>query len=70
MQRYRTGMDLYTRALVAYGAHFLLLYTQGFTHQQTWEVLIQQLERGDFLQGLLVPLTANAIRSPPPETLL
>jgi hypothetical protein len=68
MQRYRRGMDLYAQALVAYGARFLLPYTQGFTHQQTWEVLIQQLERGDFLHDFLVPLTANAIRSPPPET--
>jgi hypothetical protein len=68
MQRYRRGMDLYTHALVAYGARFLLLYTQGFTRQQTWVVLIQQLERGDFLHDFLVPLTANAIRSPPPET--
>jgi hypothetical protein len=68
MQRYRTGMDLYTQTLGAYGARFLLPYTQGFTHPPLWEVLIQQLARGDFLQDLLVPLTANAIRSPPPET--
>ena len=68
MQRYRTGMDLYTQALVAYGARFLFPYIQGFSHQQTWEVLIQQLERGDFLQDLLVPLAVNAIRASPPET--
>jgi hypothetical protein len=68
MQRYRTGMDLYAQALVAYGARFLLPYTQGFTHQQLWAVLVQQLERGDFLHDFLVPLTANAVRSPPPET--
>jgi len=61
-------MDLYVQVLGAYGTRFLLLYTQGFTHQQTWEVLIQQLERGDFLQDLLIPLAVNAIRSPPPET--
>jgi hypothetical protein len=67
MQRYRTGMDLYAQALDAYGVHFLLLYTQGFTHQQMWEVLIRQLERGDFLHEFLIPLTANAIRSPPPQ---
>lgn len=66
MLRYRVGMDLYAQALVAYGAHFLLFYIQGFTHQQTWEVLIQRLERGDFLQDVLVPLMVNAIRSPPP----
>lgn len=66
MQRYRTGMDLYAQALGAYGARFLLLYTQGFTHQQLWTVLIQQLEQGDFLHDFLVPLTANAIRSSPP----
>ncbi len=68
MQRYRTGMDLYALALVAYGARFLLPYIQGFTHQQLWAALIHELERGDFLQDLLVPLTVNAIRSPPPET--
>jgi len=67
MQRYRIGMDLYAQALDAYGARFLLLYTQGFSHQQLWEVLIGQLEQGDFLHDVLVPLTANAIRSPPPE---
>ncbi|HEV8713440.1 MAG TPA: hypothetical protein VGX03_11495 [Candidatus Binatia bacterium] len=66
IQRYRTGMDLYAQALDAYGARFLLLYTQGFAHQQLWEVLIGQLEQGDFLHDVLVPLTANAIRSPPP----
>jgi len=67
MQRYRTGMDLYAQALDAYGARFLLLYTQGFSHQQLWGVLIGQLELGDFLHDVLVPLTANAIRTPPPE---
>ena len=66
MQRYRTGMDLYAQALDAYGTRFLLLYTQGFSHQQLWAVLIQQLERGDFLHDVLVPLAANAVRSPPP----
>jgi hypothetical protein len=66
MQRYRTGLDLYGQALGAYGARFLLLYTQGFTHQPLWAVLIQQLEQGDFLHDFLLPLTANAIRSPPP----
>ncbi len=66
MQQYRTGMDLYAQALGAYGTRFLLLYTQGFTHQQLWAVLIQQLEQGDFLHDILVPLTVNAIRSPPP----
>jgi hypothetical protein len=66
MQRYRIGMDLYAQALDAYGARFLLLYTQGFTHQQLWAVLIGQLEHGDFLHDVLVPLTANAMRSLPP----
>jgi hypothetical protein len=66
MQRYRIGMDLYAQALDAYGARFLLLYTQGFSHQQLWAVLIGQLEQGDFLHDFLIPLTANAIRSPPP----
>jgi hypothetical protein len=67
MQRYRIGMDLYAQALNAYGARFLLLYTQGFSHQQLWEALVGQLEQGDFLHDFLVPLTASAIRGAPPE---
>lgn len=66
MQRYRIGMDLYAQALGAYGTRFLLPYIQGFTHQQLWVVLIQQLEQGDFLHDVLVPLTVSATRSPPP----
>jgi hypothetical protein len=66
MQRYRIGMDLYAQALDAYGTRFLLLYTQGFSHQQLWEGLIWQLEQGNFLYDVLIPLTANAIRSSPP----
>ncbi len=69
MQGYRTGMDFYARALTAYGERFLLPYTQGFSDRQQWVTLIQQLERGDFLQDLLVPMTASAIRSSPPSGL-
>jgi hypothetical protein len=67
MQGYRTGMDLYARALTAYAERFLVPYTQGFSDREQWVRLIQQLERGDFLQDLLVPMTANAVRSTPPE---
>jgi len=66
MQGYRTGMDFYARALAAYGERFLIPYSRGFSDRQHWVVLIQQLDRGDFLQDLLVPMTANAVRSSPP----
>jgi hypothetical protein len=67
MQRYRTGMDLYAQALQTYTEHFLLPYIQGFTDKQYWETLISQLQKGDFLQDLLVPMTANAVRIIPPD---
>ncbi len=67
IQRYRAGMDFYARALDAYGERFLVPYTQGFSDRQRWEALIRQLEQGDFLQDLLVPMTANAILSSPPD---
>jgi hypothetical protein len=66
MQGYRTGMDFYAKALAAYGERFLIPYAQGFNDRHQWVVLIQSLERGDFLQDLLVPMTANAVRSSPP----
>jgi hypothetical protein len=66
MQGYRTGMDFYARALAAYGERFLLPYVQGFSDRRQWVVLIEQLNRGDFLQDLLVPMTANVLRSSPP----
>jgi len=66
MQGYRTGMDFYARALAAYGERFLIPYSRGFSDRQQWVVLIQQLDRGDFLQDLLVPMTANAVRISPP----
>jgi hypothetical protein len=67
MQGYRIGMDFYAKALDAYGERFLVPYTQGFSDQQRWVVLIRQLERGDFLQDILVPMTANTFRSSPPD---
>ncbi len=67
MRGYRTGMDFYAKALTAYGERFLLPYTQGFSDREQWVTLIRQLERGDFLQDLLVPMTANAVRSAPPD---
>ena len=67
MQAYRAGMDLYARALTAYAERFLVPYAQGFSDREQWVRLTRQLERGDFLQDLLVPMTANAVRSAPPE---
>ncbi len=67
IQGYRTGMDLYARALDAYGERFLEPYTQGFTDPQQWQTLIRQLERGDFLQDLLVPMAENVRRNSPSD---
>ncbi|MBI3801163.1 MAG: hypothetical protein HY268_29855 [Deltaproteobacteria bacterium] len=67
MQGYRAGMDLYVKALTAYAQRFLIPYLQGFSDREQWVRLIRQLERGDFLQDLLVPMTASAVRSTPPE---
>lgn len=67
IQGYRTGMELYARALDVYGERFLEPYTQGFSDRQRWLALVQRLERGDFLQDILVPMTANAVRSSPPD---
>ena len=64
---YRTGMAFYAEGLDTYGKHFLVPYTQGFTDPQRWQELIRQLERGDFLQDILVPMTANVVRSRPPD---
>jgi exonuclease VII small subunit len=67
MQHYRTGMELYAKALDAYGVRFLIPYLRGFTDPQQWDTLITDLERGDFLQDFLVPLTVNAVRVSPPD---
>ena len=42
-------------------------YQQGYVNPDIWTVLISQLVQGDFLHDFLVPLTANAVRIPPPE---
>ena len=68
MQNYRQGMDLYARALDECAEQFFTPYIKGFTEPQQWEELIIQLKRGDFLHEILVPMTANAIRSVPPDT--
>jgi hypothetical protein len=67
IEQYRAGMDFYRQALAAYGERFLIPYTQGFRDRQQWVRVIQQLERGDFLQDILVPMTAHAVRSSPPQ---
>jgi hypothetical protein len=64
---YLTGMEFYARALDAYGERFLKPYTQGFTDPKQWQALIRQLEGGNFLQDILVPMAENALRSRPPE---
>ncbi len=67
MEQYCTGMDFYRQALAAYGERFLLPYTAGFQDPQQWVRVIGQLERGDFLQDFLVPMTANAVQSSSPQ---
>jgi hypothetical protein len=67
MRDYRRGMELYARALDECVDRFLAPAIKGFTDPRSWEELIVQLERGDFLQDILVPMTANAIRSVPPD---
>jgi hypothetical protein len=67
MQTYRTGMEFYTKALDAYGERFLGPYARGFSDRRQWQTLVRQLERGDFLEDILVPMTANAVRSRPPD---
>ena len=68
MQDYRRGMDLYARALDEYRNQFIGPYLSGFTDPRYWEELIDQLKQGNFLHDILVPMTANAIRSVPPAT--
>lgn len=67
MQNYRRGMELYARALDEYTDQFLTPSIRGFNEPQHWERLIAKLQQGDFLHNVLVPLTANAIRSAPPD---
>ncbi|MGE0683017.1 MAG: hypothetical protein AB7P69_19205 [Candidatus Binatia bacterium] len=67
MKDYRRGMELYTRALDECVDRFLSPSIKGFTDPRYWEELIVQLERGDFLHDILVPMTVNAIRSVPPD---
>jgi hypothetical protein len=67
MQSYRKGMDLYARALNVYADQFLSPYLKGFTDPQQWVDLIAQLQQGNFLHDILVPMTTNAIRGVPPD---
>jgi exonuclease VII small subunit len=68
MQSYRRGMDFYARALNECVDRFFTPYLNGFTDPRQWEALIAQLQGGDFLHDILVPMTANAIQSTPPDT--
>ncbi len=67
MQSYRHGLDLYARALDLYVDQFLTPYIKGFTDQQQWQKLLAQLTQHNFLHEILVPMTANAVRSAPPD---
>ncbi len=67
MQNYRRGLDLYARALNIYIDRFLTPYSKGFSDPQQWKDLIAQLNRHDFLHDILIPMTANAVRSIPPD---
>jgi hypothetical protein len=67
MQGYRAGMDLYARALNQYDKDFLMPYLHGFDDPQQWELLLQQLRHGDFLQDVLLAMTSNVVRSRPPQ---
>jgi hypothetical protein len=68
MKTYRNGLALYARALDVYADQFLLPYVRGFTDRQHWQLLLDRLGRHDFLQDILVPMIANALRSVPPDT--
>ncbi len=68
LEQYRTGLLLYTDALNAYREQFVVPCIRGYTDPALWQALITRFEQDDFLQELLNSLTANAIRSLPPET--
>ena len=69
LEQYRTGLTLYTDALNAYREQFVVPCIRGYTEPALWQAIITRFEQDDFLQELLNALTANAIRSLPPETL-
>jgi len=68
LEQYRTGLTLYLDTLNAYREQFVVPCIRGYTNPALWQALITRFERDDFLQELLNALTANAIRSLPPET--
>jgi tetratricopeptide (TPR) repeat protein len=67
MQGYRAGMDLYAQALNQYDKDFVMPYIYGFDDPQQWELLLRQLQSGDFLQDILLAMTSNVLRSRPPQ---
>lgn len=67
LEQYRTGLALYTDALNAYREQFVIPCIRGYENPSLWQALITRFEQDDFLQELLNALTANAIRSLPPE---
>lgn len=67
LEQYRTGLTLYADALNAYREQFVVPCIRGYTEPALWQALVTRFEQEDFLQELLNSLTANAIRSLPPE---
>ncbi len=67
LEQYRTGLSLYADALNAYREQFVVPCIRGYTDSSFWQALVTRFEQDDFLQELLNSLTANAIRSLPPE---
>lgn len=67
LEQYRTGLTLYADALNAYREQFVVPCIRGYSEPALWQALVTRFEQEDFLQELLNSLTANAIRSLPPE---
>ena len=67
LEHYRTGLALYADGLNAYRERFVVPCLQGYTDPYQWQVLVERLEREDFLQEFLSPLTTNALRNAPQD---
>ena len=67
LEHYRTGLALYADGLNAYRERFVVPCVQGYTNPYQWQVLVERLEREDFLQEFLSPLTTNALRNAPQD---
>ena len=67
LEHYKTGLALYADGLNAYREQFVVPCIRGYTNPSLWHALIARFEQEGFLQEFLNPLTANAIRSVPPD---